>query len=119
MVKAPFNINVKDQETLAMLEKWLSDPDYNAVLLGDRKGATDSVPKAMTEAAARFQLGRVLLENGKKQEAMVEWRKALALDPENWIIHKQIWAVEHPDKFYEGGVDYGWQKAQLEAEKSR
>ena len=33
------------------------------------------------------------------------------------IIHKQIWAVEHPDKFYEGNVDYGWQKTQLEAEK--
>ena len=72
-----------------------------------------------TEVAARFQLGLVLLEVGKKEEAMAEWRKALALDPQNWIIHKQIWAVEHPDKFYKGGVDYRWQKTQLEVEKSR
>ncbi len=118
MVKAPFNINVADKKTLMMLEKWLSDPDYNAALLRDMQRSNESVTQTLTEATARFQLGLILLEGGKKQEAMAEWRKALALDPQNWIIHKQIWAVEHPDKFYDGGVDYGWQKTQLEAEKS-
>ena len=119
LVKAPFNVNVKNQETLAMLEKWLSDPDYNAVLLNDIKLSSKPTLKTNAEASARFQLGLVLLEGGKKQEAMAEWRKALTLDPQNWIIHKQIWAVENPDKFYDGDVDYGWQKAQLEAEKSQ
>ncbi len=118
MVKAPFSINVADKKTLMMLEKWLSDPDYNAALLRDMQRSDESVTQTLTEATARFQLGLILLEGGKKQEAMAEWRKALALDPQNWIIHKQIWAVEHPDKFYDGGVDYGWQKTQLEAEKS-
>ena len=118
LVKAPFNINVKDRETLAMLEKWLSDPNYNATLLHDMKPSSEPAAKSNAEADARFQLGLVLLEGGKKEEAMAEWRKALALDPKNWIIHKQIWAVEHPDKFYKGDVDYSWQKAQLEAEKS-
>ena len=119
LVKAPFNINVADQETLAMLEKWVSDPDYNAKLLRDMKPLDERNAQVTNEASARFQLGLVLLEVGKKEEAMAEWRKALALDPQNWIIHKQIWAVEHPDKFYDGGVDYSWQKAQLEIEKSK
>ena len=119
MVKAPFNINVADKETLVMLERWLSDPDYNAVLLHNLKQSDVPIAGITTEAAARFQLGLVLLESGKKHEAMAEWRKALALDPENWIIHKQIWAVENPDKFYNGGVDYGWQKTQLDAEKGK
>ncbi len=118
MVKAPFRINVADKETLIMLEKWISDPDYNVALLRDMQRSNESVPQTLTEATARFQLGLILLEGGKKQEAMAEWRKALALDPQNWIIHKQIWAVEHPDKFYNGGVDYGWQKTQVEAENS-
>ena len=118
LVKAPFNINVADRKTLAMLEKWLSDPNYNTKLLHDMK-PLDKLNVPTTEAVARFRLGLVLLEVGKKEEAMAEWRKALALDPQNWIIHKQIWAVEHPDKFYEGDVNYGWQKAQLEAEKSK
>ena len=114
MVKAPFNVNVKDQKTITMLEEWLSEPDYNAMLLREMKSSNQRVVKTNAEASARFQLGLVLLEGGKKEEAMAEWRKALALDPRNWIIHKQIWAVEHPDKFYD---DYGWQKTQLEAEE--
>ena len=119
LVKAPFNVNVKNQKHVAMLEKWLSDPGYNAMLLREMKPSSETVVKTNTEAAARFELGLILLESGKKEEAMAEWRKALALDPKNWIIHKQIWAVEHPDKFYKGGVDYGWQKTQLEAEVSK
>ena len=118
MVKAPFNVNVKDQKTITMLEEWLSEPDYNAMLLREMKSSNQRVVKTNAEAAARFQLGLVLLEGDKKEEAMAEWRKALALDPRNWIIHKQIWAVEHPDKFYDGDVDYGWQKTQLATEKS-
>ena len=119
LVKPPFNVNVKNQKHLAMLEKWVSDPDYNAMLLHEMKPSSQTVVKTNAEAAARFQLGLVLLEDGKKKEAMAEWRKALALDPQNWIIHKQIWAIEHPDKFYKDGVDYSWQKTQLEAEVSK
>ena len=119
LVKGPFNINVANQKTLAMLEKWVSDPNYNVKLLRDVKPLDALAAQATTEATARFQLGLVLLEVGKEEEAMAEWRKALALDPQNWIIHKQIWAVEHPDKFYDGDVDYGWQKTQLEEEKSQ
>ncbi len=117
MVKSPFNINVANKETIAMLEKWFSHTTYNATLLRNLKPLNKSQNPKILEANARFQLGRTLLEIGKKTEAVTEWRKALALDPKNWIIHKQIWAVEHPDKFYDGNVDYGWQKAQLEAEK--
>lgn len=118
MVKSPFSINVAKKETLAMLEKWVSDPAYNATLLGNVKPTNKSQEPNIIEANARFQLGLTLLEIGKKTEAMAEWRKALKLDPKNWIIHKQIWVVEHPDKFYDGNVDYAWQKIQLEAEKN-
>ena len=82
-----------------MLEKWLSDPIYNATLLHNLKPLNKSQNPKVIEANARFQLGLTLLDIGKRTEAMAEWRKALALDPKNWIIHKQIWAVEHPDKF--------------------
>ena len=117
LVKSPFSINVAKKETIEMLERWVSDPVYNATLLSSVKPSKKSLNPKVIEANARFQLGLTLLEIGKKTEAMEEWRKALTLDPKNWIIHKQIWAVEHPDKFYDGNVDFGWQKAQLEAEK--
>jgi tetratricopeptide (TPR) repeat protein len=119
LVKGPFSINVEDKNTIVLLEKWLSDATYNEVLIREAAPPQKRDDPKVLEAEARFQLGIVLLEIGKKEEAMTEWRKALELDPNNWIIHKQLWAVENPDKFYSGNVDYGWQKQQLEAEKAQ
>jgi hypothetical protein len=39
-------------------------------------------------------------------------KKALALDPENKVIPKQIWALRHPEKFYSGAIDKAWQSQQ-------
>ncbi len=44
----------------------------------------------------------------------MELKKAAKLDDGNWIVRKQIWAIEHPEKFYEGSVDYDWQKTQVQ-----
>ena len=37
----------------------------------------------------------------------------MQLNPNNYLIRKQIWAVEHPERFYKGDVDYSWQKEQM------
>ena len=37
----------------------------------------------------------------------------MELEPDNYIIRKQIWAVQNPDRFYSGDVDYAWQKEQM------
>ena len=34
----------------------------------------------------------------------------------NWLIRKQMWAIEAPEAFYDGPVDYAWQKAQQKRE---
>jgi len=45
-------------------------------------------------------------------------KQARDLDPDNWRIRKQIWAIEHPDKFYTGkSPDFNWQSEQLKKEK--
>jgi tetratricopeptide (TPR) repeat protein len=64
-------------------------------------------------AEGHFRIGRTMLKQGKKERALGELKKARDLDKGNWIIHKQIWALEHPEKFYEGKVDYEWQKMQI------
>jgi len=62
--------------------------------------------------------GLVLLHKNQKNDALAELKHARGLDPDNWRIRKQIWAIEHPDKFYSGdSPDFGWQKEQLEREK--
>lgn len=59
-----------------------------------------------------FKKGIGLYRKGRIDEAMAFWRRGLALDPDNYIIRKQIWAVENPKRFYSGQVDYDWQENQ-------
>ena len=52
-------------------------------------------------------------ESGSIVEALARWRQGLKLNPDNYLIRKQIWAVENPERFYEGDVDYNWQREQF------
>src|SRR5581483_8450206 len=47
-----------------------------------------------------FALGTALYQQGRKEDALGWWREALRRDPANFTVHKQIWWVEHPEKFY-------------------
>ena len=58
----------------------------------------------------------MLLDAGKSPEALEQLREAVKLDPQNWLIRKQMWAIETPEAFYEGAVDYDWQKQQRDRE---
>ena len=70
------------------------------------------------DATIPFTHGLVLLRLGKKSEALVKLTQARSLDPDNWRIRKQIWALENPEKFYgTNGIDWGWQKEQIAREK--
>ena len=66
----------------------------------------------------KLQLGRVLLDGGRIEEAVAAWRDALRLDPQNFTIRKQIWVAEHPEKFFPT-IDFAWQQEQLAAERER
>ncbi len=73
---------------------------------------TDS-ESSHSEAVRLFDEGMSLYNAGQVEKALVLWRKGVELEPDNFVIRKQIWAVENPDRFYEGDVDYDWQKGQL------
>jgi hypothetical protein len=49
---------------------------------------------------------------GDKHSALALWREALTHDPDNFLIRSQIWADEHPDRFWPV-VDRDWQQRQL------
>ena len=116
-IKGPYDANIGDAEFGDELVKWATDPAFEKSLAATSKKLGRKLSAKEKEAEARFQIGKALLDLGKKEEAMAEWREAAKLDPKNWIIRKQIWAVENPDRFYKERVDYDWQKEQLKAEK--
>ena len=61
-----------------------------------------------------FRRGLALYRAGSLDEAMAAWRDGVAIEPDNFNIRKQIWAVEHPERFYGDNVDYEWQREQME-----
>jgi hypothetical protein len=61
-----------------------------------------------------FERGLVLYEKGDLEGAKKVWREGIAVEPDHWNMRKQLWAIEHPERFYDGAVDYGWQKQQVE-----
>lgn len=70
-------------------------------------------------ADIHFLTGQVFLQQEKRESALASFRRALELDPANWRIRKQIWAIENPDKFYaKPNPDYRWQKEALEKERT-
>ena len=70
------------------------------------------------QADEHLQKAIAHLDRGERDAALDELQKGSALDPDNWLIRKQGWAVENPEAFYEGEVDYQWQKAQIESDEN-
>ena len=72
------------------------------------------------DSSIAFVWGLVLLHQGERGAALVKLKQSRDLDPDNWRIRKQIWAIEHPEKFYNSNSpDFGWQKEELEREKKQ
>ena len=100
--------DIRKPETAAIVEQWANGGDVSVP--EDPKAEVKDGPSS--EAIALFQQGLELYRKESIDEAMALWRQGLALDPDNYIIRKQIWAVENPDRFYAGEVDYDWQREQ-------
>ena len=100
--------DIRRAETARLVEEWIDAKKLN----GPADPAVDLGPEH-SQANAHFRAGLQLYGQGKVSEAMAEWRRGVELEPDNYIIRKQMWAVENPDKFYDGDVDYDWQKEQI------
>ena len=102
------SFDIRRAETASILEKWTAGLDLSE----QTPPADTSAVAERSEASDLFRKGQALYHQGRVNEAVVLWRRGLALDPGNYIIRKQIWAVESPERFYAGEVDYDWQREQ-------
>jgi len=116
LVRPITSVNIDDEKFRRELEEWVESGAIPRTWIEMDGDALQPLSAAEKEADARFQLAIVLLEQKRHEEALAELKRAVKLDPENWLIRKQLWAVESPEAFYEGDVDYGWQKRQMERE---
>ncbi len=103
--------DVRRADTAQVVERWCTGQDL------DEEAAQSAEPGADNDGVhALFQRGQELYREGRVDEALEQWREAAALEPANWIVRKQLWAVEHPERFYDGAVDFDWQKEQIARE---
>lgn len=100
-------------ELLERLDRALAEPLTPAA---ERVAAASSQPatRERGEVALLFERGVAALDSGDREQALALWKQALAKDPDNWLIRKQIWTLEAPEVFWGGdGIDYRWQKARM------
>ena len=96
--------DLRQPQIAEIVAEWARQPSLEELDQGDEH----------IEAISFFRKGLELYRAGRVREAMAEWRRGVELAPDNYVIRKQIWAVEHPERFYRGQVDYGWQREQME-----
>jgi hypothetical protein len=81
-------------------------------LAGEPVEHVDAEQKMRPGALELFAEGVAMFADGRRSDAVATWRRALQIDPDNFVIRSQIWAVEHPEHFYPV-VDRAWQEQQL------
>jgi hypothetical protein len=92
------------------------DPRVRAALAAFLRGEPIRAPehgqRMRPAALERFVEGVAAHEGGDVAGALRLWREALEIDPDNFLVRSQIWALEHPERFWPV-VDREWQEQQL------
>ncbi len=96
--------DVSDPRVRTNLERFLADEKPTPV-------ADDDV-RMDSRALNLFAQGVERITAGEQADALRLWRTALELEPDNFLIRSQIWAAEHPERFWPV-IDRDWQEAQL------
>jgi hypothetical protein len=94
----------------------IADPrdrhNLDRFLAGAPVETIDENERMVPAALELFAEGVEKFDRGDRAQAIDSWRRALELDPDNFLIRSQIWVVEHPERFYPA-VDRNWQEQQL------
>lgn len=99
--------DIRRAESKELVETWLSGSQIPLLKPPDDLNWSEDALQLFREASAAVR-------RGDRREAINLLKKAYPLEPDNYIIRKQLWAIENPDRFYAGDIDYEWQRQQLE-----
>lgn len=91
-------IRIEPEKYVAALRDWVSRGKESPYALPPDEVLRRSRPRPPqeAEAAAHFELGRHLHEQGKKEAAYVHFRHAHRLQPDNWTYKRQAWSFVNP-----------------------
>ena len=114
LVRGPTPVNVGKEDDCNEIVQWIEAGNAPATNESDEKSGPLSEKQLTLQL--RMAYAAKLQALGDVQNALMQLKAARSLDQDNWLIRKQIWALEHPDRFYNGRVDFDWQREQLKRE---
>jgi hypothetical protein len=91
-----------NKEYLDALRDWVANGAESAFLM-DAKRLAARVPPLDADdvqAAAEFHLGTYLAQHGRPDDAIVHFKRAHALRPENWTYKRQAWSLGDMERDY-------------------
>lgn len=112
LVRGPRYFNGRAEDAYDEFTRWLVQGD-KALATAPVALPFDTAGFRTKEATLRFDFAAALYSAGNREGALRQMRAASRLEPSNFIVLKQIWAIENPDRFYGGPVDFAWQEERL------
>ena len=95
-----------DPEVLQQVEKLLSKAPVAHPPAAPKPDLKDTRVEFLVQLCTNY------LTRKRIDDAVGFLKQALQIDPESKVLPKQIWALQHPEKFYSGPIDKEWQKSQ-------
>ena len=100
-------------ELADLVSRWAAESEVppfeetDDLYLQIQRGATDR------RAIEIYRRGVAKYREGDRPGAAALIRKAMRLDPDSIIVHRHAWAIENPERFYDGDIDQEWKQEQL------
>lgn len=112
LVEPPTSANPDDDGHRRQILDWARGDRDRPGFDRDARRSDGDRPQ-VAAARAWWRLASLALAEGRAGDARAHLEQAFELDPTNWLVRKQRWALDEPGKFYNGTIDTGWQKEQV------
>jgi hypothetical protein len=91
-------IRNQGKEYVSALRAWVANGKASRYALPPKEVIARSGPRGRSEAqaAACFEMGKYLWDNGRRDLAPRHWREAHRLQPDNWTYKRQAWSLADP-----------------------
>lgn len=98
IVREARKIHIDSDRYVAMVDDWITRGADSPYVHAPDEVVARSGARSTDEAtaAAEFELGEWLHRNGDHAAAIMHWRNAHRLYPENWTYKRQAWNFEDP-----------------------
>lgn len=114
LVQPAASANPGDDEQRRQIVEWARGERDTPGFERDARRSDGERPE-VAEARAWWRLASLALAGGRTGEGRAHLERAFEIDPTNWLIRKQRWALDEPGRFYAGMIDTDWQKEQVAA----